>query len=179
MQIHFRSYGSSSSNLGTSLSQLHPNGSMLIDSTTLRDIIMVPLTSKTLTSFLAMHANSMHLFSMFYRLVCRFCSNFPGTSPCSLYKHIPFPINLMLELSLIVQTEADSMDPQHRMLMEVCYEAAESAGVTLSDLSGSDTAVFIGLMSYDYSGIASRDPNFIPTYLSSGTANSNAAARIS
>ncbi|KAL2071876.1 hypothetical protein VTL71DRAFT_13111 [Oculimacula yallundae] len=79
----------------------------------------------------------------------------------------------------VLPSEADSMDPQHRMLMEVCYEAAESAGVTLSDLSGSDTAVFIGLMSYDYSGIASRDPNFIPTYLSSGTANSNAAARIS
>ncbi|KAH7350679.1 hypothetical protein BKA65DRAFT_243259 [Rhexocercosporidium sp. MPI-PUGE-AT-0058] len=79
----------------------------------------------------------------------------------------------------VLPSEADSMDPQHRMLMEVCYEAAESAGVTMSDLSGSDTGVFIGLMSYDYSGIASRDPNFIPTYLSSGTANSNAAARIS
>jgi acyl transferase domain-containing protein len=54
------------------------------------------------------------------------------------------------------------MDPQHRMLLEVCYEASESAGITLSDLSGSDTAVFVGLMSYDYSGIASRDANFIP-----------------
>ena len=38
--------------------------------------------------------------------------------------------------------EAESMDPQHRLGLEVSYEAAENAGVSLEQLNGSDTAVF-------------------------------------
>ena len=71
------------------------------------------------------------------------------------------------------------MDPQHRILLETVYEAAESAGLTLEKLQGSDTAVFVGLMCYDYGSIAGRDANFVPTYLATGVANSNAAARVS
>jgi hybrid polyketide synthase/nonribosomal peptide synthetase ACE1 len=79
----------------------------------------------------------------------------------------------------ILPAEADSIDPQHRVLLETVYEATESAGITLEELQGSDTAVYVGLMRNDYGVIASRDPNFIPTYLVTGAANSNAAARIS
>src|SRR5437016_13139005 len=42
----------------------------------------------------------------------------------------------------IPPTEAGPMDPQHRVLMEVVYEALESAGLTLEGLQGSDTAVY-------------------------------------
>ena len=41
--------------------------------------------------------------------------------------------------------EAVAMDPQQRMLMEVAYEAIESAGIPLDAFTGSNTAVFAGL----------------------------------
>lgn len=46
--------------------------------------------------------------------------------------------------------EAEAMDPQHRMLLEVVYEALDSGGFSLSSLQGSDTAAYVGLM-YDVS----------------------------
>jgi hybrid polyketide synthase/nonribosomal peptide synthetase ACE1 len=42
--------------------------------------------------------------------------------------------------------EAAAMDPQHRLLMETVYEAMEVAGLKLSDLQGSDTAAYVGVM---------------------------------
>ena len=41
--------------------------------------------------------------------------------------------------------EAEAMDPQQRMLLEIAYEAVESAGITLDAFRGTDTAVFAGL----------------------------------
>jgi hybrid polyketide synthase/nonribosomal peptide synthetase ACE1 len=79
----------------------------------------------------------------------------------------------------VLPTEAESMDPQHRVLLETCYEAFEAAGITFEDIHGSNTAVYVGLMSSDYGVMASRDLNYIPTYLPSGAANGNAAARVS
>lgn len=43
--------------------------------------------------------------------------------------------------------EASAMDPQHRMLLEVSYEAIENAGIPLEVFSGTDTAVFTGTSS--------------------------------
>ena len=40
--------------------------------------------------------------------------------------------------------EAVAMDPQQRMLLEVCYEATESAGMPLEKFAGTDTAVYAG-----------------------------------
>lgn len=37
------------------------------------------------------------------------------------------------------------MDPQHRLLLEHCYEAVMDAGLHLDDLRGSKTGVFIGI----------------------------------
>lgn len=42
--------------------------------------------------------------------------------------------------------EAEAMDPQHRMLLEVVYEALDSGGFSLASLQGSDTAAYVGLM---------------------------------
>ncbi len=49
--------------------------------------------------------------------------------------------------------EASRMDPQQRMILELSYEAVENSGLTLKDLDGSRTSVFIGISSHDYGDI--------------------------
>ncbi|RUT68620.1 SDR family NAD(P)-dependent oxidoreductase [Flavobacterium cupreum] len=49
----------------------------------------------------------------------------------------------------ISPVEAESLDPQERILLEVAYEALEDAGMTLEDLKGSDTGVFVGGFTFD------------------------------
>ncbi len=46
--------------------------------------------------------------------------------------------------------EACQMDPQHRMLLEVSYEALEDAGIPLHELAGQTAGVFVGITSHDY-----------------------------
>lgn len=75
--------------------------------------------------------------------------------------------------------EAEAIDPQQRILLEVTYEALEASGHTISQLSDSDTGVFVGLMSQDYFALNGQDINSVPTYAASGTAASNASSRLS
>ena len=49
--------------------------------------------------------------------------------------------------------EATRVDPQHRWLLELTYEAFENAGLKAKDLRGSDTAVYIGQFMHDYEQI--------------------------
>jgi acyl transferase domain-containing protein len=49
------------------------------------------------------------------------------------------------------------MDPQQRWALEAAYHAFESAGIPLSTLKGSRTAVFAGLMTEDYCLMSVRD----------------------
>ena len=44
----------------------------------------------------------------------------------------------------VTPLEAIAMDPQQRMLLELAYEAIESAGISLDGITGTDTAVFAG-----------------------------------
>lgn len=46
--------------------------------------------------------------------------------------------------------EAVGIDPQHRLLLEVCWEAFERAGYSPQALAGSRTGVFFGLSTTDY-----------------------------
>ena len=46
--------------------------------------------------------------------------------------------------------EAASMDPQQRKLLECVYECFESAGACLEDISGSDTACYVGCFTKDF-----------------------------
>ena len=50
----------------------------------------------------------------------------------------------------ISDMEASSMDPQHRLVLEVVWEALEDAGIPPSSLNGSNTGVFMGICSNDY-----------------------------
>lgn len=78
----------------------------------------------------------------------------------------------------IAGIEAELMDPQQRMLLDVSYEALESAGVDPTSLGGSETGVFMGVMTQDYLHLSQhvRENAF---YVGTGTANSVVAGRIS
>jgi acyl transferase domain-containing protein/aryl carrier-like protein len=77
--------------------------------------------------------------------------------------------------------EAVRMDPQQRLLLEVAWEALEDAGLRLDRISGSRTAVFVGISSFDYSILETsfRDRGEIDVYSNTGGSLSIAANRIS
>ncbi|RYO96329.1 hypothetical protein DL764_007495 [Monosporascus ibericus] len=55
--------------------------------------------------------------------------------------------------------EATYMDPQQRKLLEVTYECLEDAGLSLDEVSGSNTAVYVGNFTVDYLTMQTRDPD--------------------
>lgn len=77
--------------------------------------------------------------------------------------------------------EAESMDPQQRLLLEVAWEAVEDAGLTRTNLRNSNTGVFIGVSSSDYSDmqLQRHDSSTMDVYTLPGTARSIVAGRIS
>ncbi|RKG93765.1 type I polyketide synthase [Corallococcus terminator] len=76
--------------------------------------------------------------------------------------------------------EARSLDPQHRLLLEVAWEALEDAGIPPGALSSSRTGVFVGACSKDYSDSVTRQPNEEQdAYSTTGNLLSIAAGRLS
>ncbi|KAH6847804.1 hypothetical protein B0I37DRAFT_431626 [Chaetomium sp. MPI-CAGE-AT-0009] len=75
--------------------------------------------------------------------------------------------------------EAEAIDPQQRMMLEVVYEALESAGYTLQQYAGEKVAVFAGLMTGDYDTLSSRDELDTSQYYATGNARSILSNRIS
>lgn len=75
--------------------------------------------------------------------------------------------------------EAESMDPQQRLLLETTYDALATAGLPLQDLKGSDTAVYVGVMTHDFELTKVKDVNHSPTYFATGAATSIASNRLS
>ncbi len=65
--------------------------------------------------------------------------------------------------------EAELMDPQQRILLELGWEALESAGIRPSSLSGTTTGVFIGASHADYREIAGREALTPEAYVGTGT----------
>ena len=55
----------------------------------------------------------------------------------------------------------------------------DAAGITLSDVMGSDTAVFVGGFNSDYGGLLSRDPGVSPAYKVTGVGSALFSNRIS
>ena len=75
--------------------------------------------------------------------------------------------------------EAARLDPQHRWLMEVTWEAIEDAGIPPEQLAGTRTGVFVGISSHDYLSLLGQDLHLLDGYANIGSALCIAANRLS
>ncbi|KAI0096712.1 6-methylsalicylic acid synthase [Nemania sp. FL0031] len=75
--------------------------------------------------------------------------------------------------------EAEQMDPHQRLGLELSWEALENAGIDPKGLSGSDTAVYMGCDSDDYSRLLLEDIPNIEAWMGIGTAAHGIPNRIS
>jgi len=83
------------------------------------------------------------------------------------------------ELFGIGRREAEIIDPQQRLLLETAWNALADAGRPADTLAGSDTGVFVGISTDDYSVLQFGDPTAISAYTGPAKALSIAANRIS
>ena len=76
--------------------------------------------------------------------------------------------------------EASCMDPQHRLLLEVSWEALEYAGIAPDRIAGSASGVFIGITNADYAQMqASADASVeASAYFATGSPLNFAAGRL-
>ena len=75
--------------------------------------------------------------------------------------------------------EANQMDPQHRIVLEVALEAIEDAGIAVEQLAGTRTGVFTGIFMDDYRRLAMKSRDQIDAYVASGSTFCAAANRVS
>lgn len=77
--------------------------------------------------------------------------------------------------------EAHSIDPQHRLLLEVAWEALENAGQASETLAGSETGAFIGIGQNDYAALSMTLDNVdsIDIHDATGNGLSFASGRLS
>lgn len=75
--------------------------------------------------------------------------------------------------------EAEQIDPQQRIAVEVAWEALENSGIPPHSLAGSDTAVYMGVNSDDYSRLILEDLSNIEPWMGVGTAFCGIPNRIS
>jgi 6-methylsalicylic acid synthase len=79
----------------------------------------------------------------------------------------------------ISPNEARQMDPQQRISLEVAWEALQDAGITAKSLRGSNTSVFWGVNSDDYSKLLLEDLPNVDAWMGIGTAYCGVPNRIS
>ena len=79
----------------------------------------------------------------------------------------------------ITPTEAQWIDPQHRLLLETCWQAVENAGQDPKRLSRQQVGVFVGISNDDYAQAILKSGLAPSAYSVTGNAASMAAHRIS
>ena len=79
----------------------------------------------------------------------------------------------------ILPREAERMDPQQRLFLEVAIEALDDAGLTREQLRGSRTGVFIASYHNDYAQLQYSDVDAIDPRTLTGTLHSVLANRLS
>ncbi|WP_179079496.1 type I polyketide synthase [Streptomyces rectiverticillatus] len=85
--------------------------------------------------------------------IASFHADTPGTPGKTVSRHGGFlddPFSFDAAFFGISPAEAAGLDPQHRLLLPVVWEALESAGIAPSSLAGSRSGVFIGQATADY-----------------------------
>lgn len=76
--------------------------------------------------------------------------------------------------------EACWIDPQHRMMLEVSWNALENAGIAIDPLPDRNVGVFMGIMSSDYAFLPRLgDADIIDAFQGAGLAHSAGVGRIS
>ena len=83
------------------------------------------------------------------------------------------------EFFTLSKMEADNIDPQQRMALELTWEALEHARIPASALRGENVGVYVGSSLNDYSFLAVSDPSVFHPYAITGTASSIIANRVS
>ncbi|MBN9634252.1 MAG: type I polyketide synthase, partial [Actinobacteria bacterium] len=83
------------------------------------------------------------------------------------------------EFFALAKMEADNIDPQQRMALELTWEALEFARIPASSLRGEAVGVFVGSSTNDYSFLSVSDPSITHPYAITGTASSIIANRVS
>ncbi len=75
--------------------------------------------------------------------------------------------------------DARLVDPQHRLVLEVAWDAFEHAGLSVDTLYGSRTGVFIGMMYSEYAAMMTSMAAGLNVYTHTGGLQSGAAGRVS
>lgn len=75
--------------------------------------------------------------------------------------------------------EVKQMDPQHRLLLEVAWEALEDAGLPFEQVAGSNTSVSMGISWNDYFRLLTGNQSQLDMYTAVGNAMCFAANRLS
>ncbi len=83
------------------------------------------------------------------------------------------------EFFAVAKTEADNIDPQQRMALELTWEALEHARIPASSLRGKAVGVYVGVSNNDYAFLAISDPTAAHPYAITGNATSIIANRVS
>jgi len=83
------------------------------------------------------------------------------------------------EFFALSKMEADNIDPQQRMTLELTWEALEHARIPASSLRGERVGVYVGSTNNDYSFLSVADPSVAHPYAITGTTSSIIANRVS
>jgi 3-oxoacyl-[acyl-carrier-protein] synthase II len=103
----------------------------------------------------------------------------PGKMACKWGGFIEFIDQFDWRMFHMLPREARYMDPQHRLLLEVTWEALEDAGLPLAEVAGTQTSVAVGISWNDYLRLQARNWSHLDGYTAAGTPFAFAASRLS
>ncbi|MEV4826362.1 type I polyketide synthase [Micromonospora sp. NPDC049274] len=83
----------------------------------------------------------------------------PGTGGAGRGGFLDAVADFDAEFFNIAPDEAAMMDPQQRLVLELCWEALEDAGIVASRLRDTAAAVFVGVMNGDYASLVGGSVN--------------------
>ena len=75
--------------------------------------------------------------------------------------------------------EAKALDPQHRLLLEVAWEALQDGGQSAARLDGQAAGVYFGLNTADYQQLLTRDMAEVDHFFGTGTTFAGAVGHLS